>query len=189
MNNSEFQAHAEQIERLVQRISELADEEARTTALELLQSTMDLHGAVVTRIVEVLSEAGEAGGSSLAKLGQDPLVCGLLVLYGVHPVSMEERVTRAIEHVRPRLQKQGGGVDLLAISDSSVRVSIRSSGNGCHSTPDALRLTVEQAIREAAPEVGEIIAEGVASVQSGFVPLHTIQPAAKEEMSYEKSTA
>ena len=86
--------------RLVQRVSALADEDARTTALELLQSMMDLHGAVVSRIVEVL-DASEAGRTSLAKLGNDPLVCGLLVLYGVHPVALEERVARAVESAPP----------------------------------------------------------------------------------------
>ena len=67
--SSEFQAHTERIEQLVQRVSALADEEARTTALELLQSMMDLHGTVVSRIVELLG-ASEAGRASLAKLGQ-----------------------------------------------------------------------------------------------------------------------
>src|SRR6266513_1911909 len=99
MNSTEFQSQTEQVNRLVQRVSELQDENARTTALELLQSLMDLHGAVVSRIVELLSESGEAGWSSLTKLGSDPLVCGLLVLYGVHPVPMEQRVANAIERV------------------------------------------------------------------------------------------
>ena len=150
--SSEFQAHTERIEQLVQRVSGLADEEARTTALELLQSMMDLHGAVVSRIVELLN-ASEAGRASLAKLGCDPLVCGLLVLYGVHPVALEERVARAVENVRPQLRKHSGSAELIGIADDVVRVKIQSSGHGCGSSADALKSTVEQAILEAAPEV------------------------------------
>jgi len=177
MTNGEFQAHAEKIERTVARVNELQDEDARTAALELMQSLMDLHGAAMARIVEVLSESGDAGRNALANLGSDPLLCGLMVLYGVHPLSLEERVVRAVEKVRPQVQKQGGKVELLDVSDSLVRVSISSSGNGCHSSPDALQSTVEQAIREAAPEVIEFLAEGVASSPAGFIPVDMIQPA------------
>jgi Fe-S cluster biogenesis protein NfuA len=189
MNNSEFQAHTEKIEQLVERVNGLPDADARTAALELLQSLMDLHGAVLARMVEVMGEAGEPGRALLADLGSDPLICGLLVLYGVHPADMETRVTRALEKIRPRLKKQGGEVELIGVADTVVRVKIQSSGQGCGSSPDALKQTVEQAIREAAPEVVEIVAEGGASANSGFVPLNMIQPATKEGKAYEESAA
>lgn len=189
MNNDEFQAHTEQIERLVEQVNAIRDDDARATALDLLQALMDLHGAALSRLVEVLGEAGEAGRKALAKLGDDPLVCGLMVLYGVHPVALDERVRAAIEKVRPQVHKQGGKVELLELSESSVRVSIHSSGNGCHSSPDALKLMVEQAIREAAPEIVDVIADGVASSTSGFIPLNKIQPVIGEEKRYEESPA
>ena len=46
---------------------------------------------------------------------------------------------------------------------------------------------VEQAILEAAPEVVEVVVEGLPS--TGFVPLNLIQPAAKKENQYEESAA
>jgi Fe-S cluster biogenesis protein NfuA len=188
MNNNEFQEKTGQIDRLVQRVSAFTDEGARTTSLELLQSMMDLHGAAMARIVELLSESGDSGRSVLAKLGNDPLLCGLLVLYGIHPVALQDRVTYAIEKVRPQLQKHGGSVKLIAVSEDAVRVNIQSSGPGCGSS-DALKSTVEQAILEAAPEVVNVVIDGAASALSGFVPLNMIQPVTKEEMKYEKSAA
>jgi Fe-S cluster biogenesis protein NfuA len=176
MTDGEFQAHAQRVEASTQRVNELQDDDARTAALELMQSLMDLHGEAMARIVEVLSESGDAGRNSLIELGRDPLLCGLMVLYGVHPLSLEERVVRAMERVRPQVQKQGGKVELLEVSDSLVRVSISSTGNGCHSSPDALKSVVEQAVREAAPEVIDFVAEGVAPAAGGFVPIATIQP-------------
>jgi Fe-S cluster biogenesis protein NfuA len=189
MNSSEFQAHTEAIERLVERVSALSDEDARTSALELLQSVMDLHGAVLSRIVEVLNNSGEAGRAALAKLGSDPLICGLLVLYGVHPVPLQDRVARAIEKVAPQLHKQGGSVELAGIVDAVVTVKLHSSGHGCGSTAEALKRVVEQAILEVAPELVQVIAEGATSSASGFIPLNMIQPAMKEEKKYEESTA
>ena len=183
MTNGEFQGYAQQIESAVQRVNQLQDDSARTAALELMQSLMDLHGAAMARLVEVLGETGDAGRNSLASLGNDPLLCGLMVLYGVHPLSLEERVRRAVERVRPQVQKQGGKVELLDVSDSLVRVSISSTGNGCHSSPDALKAAVEQAIREAAPEVIEFVADGVASSAAGFVPVNMIQPVKQDSGS------
>jgi Fe-S cluster biogenesis protein NfuA len=188
MDNGEFQAHTGRVEQAVQRVNALVDDDARTAGFDLLQSLMDLHGSVITRLVEVLSES-EAGRSCLAKLGSDPLICGLLVLYGVHPVGLEQRVAEAIDKVRPQLRRQNGSVELIGVADGAVRVKIQSSGNGCGSSPDAHKQMVEQAILEAAPEVVEVIAEGLTSAPSGFVPLEMIQPAAKEEKKYEESAA
>jgi Fe-S cluster biogenesis protein NfuA len=188
LGNREFQSHTERIERLVQQASGLADTGARTTSLELLQSVMDLHGAVVSRIVELL-DSSEAGRASLARLGSDPLVCGLLVLYGVHPIALPDRVARAVEMAAPQLRKHGGSAELLGIADAVVRVKIQSSGHGCGSSTDALKSTLEQAILEAAPEVVEVVVEGAPSSTTGFVPLNLIQPAAKEENNYEESAA
>jgi Fe-S cluster biogenesis protein NfuA len=176
MNDNEFQARTEQIDRLVQRVTSFTDDEARTTSLELLQSMMDLHGAAMTRFVEILSESGEVGRSSLSKLGNDPLICGLLVLYGIHPIALEERVSRAIEKVRPQFQKHGGSVELVSVADDEVRIKIQGSGQGCGSSADTLKATVEQAILEVAPEIVAVSIEGAEPAASGFVPANMIQP-------------
>lgn len=186
MDNNEFQRHTQQIEGLVQRVTALPEGEARNAAIELLQSVMDLHGAVVSRIVEVLSES-EAGRGALGKLASDPLICGMLVLYSVHPIALEDRISVAIEQVRPKLQKQGGTAELISVADGVVRVRIQSSGHGCGSSPEALTKVVEQVILEAAPEVAEIVVEGASSAK--FVPVNMIQPAVKEANKYEESAA
>jgi NifU-like domain len=182
-NHGEFQARAEQVEHLVERIREVSDESLRNTALKLLQSVMDLHGEGIARIVEMLSES-EAGRSSLFKLGSDPLICGLLVLYGVHPVSLEGRVAAAIDRIAPKVRKQRARVELVSIVDSVVRLKIERTGNGSQS--DVLTRMIEQVVREAAPEVVDIVFEGV--IPSGFIPINMIQ-AAREEKEYEKSAA
>src|SRR5262249_45688801 len=157
MNNSEFQARAEELDRFVQRVSNLTDQEARTAALDLLQSSMDLHGAALNRMVEVLSQSGDAGRNLLSKLGNDPLICGLLVLYGIHPVSLEDRISRALEKLGPQLRKQNAGAELMSITEGVVRIRITGASHGCGSSPDALKSMAQQAILEAAPEAVEIV--------------------------------
>jgi len=185
MDNNEFQAHTEQVEKLLQRANALTDENARATALELLQAVMDLHAPAMSRIVELLS-GSEADRASLSKLATDPLICGLLVLYGIHPTPLEQRVADAIEKLRPGLQKQGAGVEVLRIGDDGIRVKVETRAHGLAASPEKIRQALEQAILEVAPEVAHLTIEGVAP--SGFVPLNQIQTVTKEK-AYEESTA
>jgi hypothetical protein len=186
MNNGEFQAYTKRVDELVERVSDLPESEARTAALELLQSLMDLHGATMARIVELLSASGDSSRKSLLKLAADPLVCGLLVLYGIHPVRVEERVADAVEKLLPQLQKQGTTAELVDIRDGVVRVKIgRKTQVG---NPDKLRAIVEQAILEVAPEVAQINIEGLNG--ASFVPVSMLQPSMKkEDKTYEESPA
>ena len=165
----------------------MTDADARATALELVQSFMDLQGAAVTRIVEILSESGESGRSALAGARQDPVVCGLMVLYGVHPMALEDRVKGAIEEVTPQLRKNSASVELIDVSESAVRIKLETTAHGCGSSPDAAKQLVEQAIREAAPEIAEVMVEGQPVNASGFISLNMIKPATKEETKYEES--
>jgi hypothetical protein len=174
MNNSEFEAYTQRIERALDEVNTLADDRARGSATALIEALMDLHGAAMARIVELLSESRE----SLAKLADDPLICGMLVLYGVHPLSLEDRIERTVEKLRAKLQKQGTSLELVSTDNNVVRIKIQNSQPGAQAN-GAVQSAIEQAIREAAPEVVEIAIAGLQP--SGFVPLNMIQPAMRCE--------
>ena len=61
------------------------------------------------------------------ELGRDPLVSGLLLLHGLHPLDLEARVRNAIEEVKPRLGLHGGSVELLGITPEG-RVQLKLKG-------------------------------------------------------------
>lgn len=182
MNNSEFQAHTEKVERSLEQVNALGDDRRRAAALELMQSLMDLQGAAMARVVELLSDSGESGRTALARIADDPLICGLLVLHGVHPLRMEERVQRAIEKLQPQLQKLGTALALISADETVIRLKLHQSRPDQQSV-STIGNTVERAIREAAPEVGEIVIEGMPP--AAFVPLERLQPA----MSFERGEA
>jgi hypothetical protein len=184
MSNNQFQSYTKKVDELVQRVTTLPDSEARRAALELLQSVMDLHGAGLARMVEVLS-TGDAGRASLAKLGEDPLICGLLVLYGVHPAALEDRVKRALGNIRPQLHKLGASVELVVVGEGVVRLKVEGQVQGFSS--EKLKTAVEQVVLEAAPEISDIVFEGL--ISPNFIPVQMIQPALNEEKSYEESAA
>jgi Fe-S cluster biogenesis protein NfuA len=141
------------------------DQPGRDTATELVGVLLDLYGDGLARIVS----------SCEALPVEDELVAHLLLLHGLHPVPLEQRVHGALEEVRPYLAAHGGGVDLLGVDDGVVRLRLEGSCNGCPSSAVTLKLAVEEAIHKAAPDVERIEAEGAAA-PSGLLQIEITCP-------------
>jgi len=166
MEERDVQNGMRRVETLVRDIETWPDAEMRATALELVQSLMDFHGAGLARMTDIVAGAGETGRSVFADFARDGLVGGLLLLYGLHPVEMEARVAGALEKVQIYLRSHGASVELLGMDDGVVRLKVQGSGKSCGaSSMSALRLSVEEAIYEAAPDVTAIEVQEVAAPQ------------------------
>ena len=170
----ELRAAADRIEALLQELGALGDPHARARAEELVRLLMRLYGAGLNRILEIvheeIGESGEAGESGAAaadrffdRLADDGLVSGLLVLHGLHPLDLETRILRALDRVRPYLGSHGGDVTLLGVDEGVVRLRLEGSCHGCPSSTVTMKLAVERAIEEAAPEISGIAVEGAAT--------------------------
>jgi Fe-S cluster biogenesis protein NfuA/nitrite reductase/ring-hydroxylating ferredoxin subunit len=133
---------------------------ARERAEELVLLVVDLYGAGLERLLEIVHEAGRLDDDVLARLADDDLVASLLAVHGLHPYDVEARVARALDDVRPYLGSHGGDVELLGITeDGVVRLRMLGSCDGCPSSSVTLTLAVETAIQAAAPEVSGIEVE------------------------------
>ena len=75
---------------------------------------MELYGAGLERMTEIVFEKGEAGREILEQLGRDELVGNLLAANGLHPLDLETRVRRAVEKLHTRLRSKAT-VELLGI--------------------------------------------------------------------------
>lgn len=170
--NKELQHRLQRIGGLVQEIESIADPSVRASTRELVQLLMEFHGAGLDRALEITAKTGDPGLRLIDELGRDPLVGSLLVLYGLHPDDLETRVARAVEQVRPKVQRNGGEVELLGIDDGVIRLRLGLTGHTCASTGATLQSTVEEAIYEAAPDIGSIVVEGLeGKPANGFVSL------------------
>jgi Fe-S cluster biogenesis protein NfuA len=153
MEEKVFQQRIQQIEGLVRKIERLDDKEAQATALELFKSIMDLHGAGLERMMSMAFDAGDAGKALISSFARDDLVSSLLLLYGLHPLDLQERVIAALEKARPYLRQNGGSAELISVAEGSVRLRLESSSQGCGSTAQTLQQTLEEAIYDAAPDI------------------------------------
>jgi Fe-S cluster biogenesis protein NfuA len=167
-----------------ERIESLLDElTARDPAVgrateELVRLLAEMYGAGWERAVAILGEAGPAGTAMLDQLAADDLVSALLALHGLHPRSVEERVNRALDQVRPYLGSHAGGVTLVGIDDDGVvRLRLEGSCDGCPSSLQTVRTAVEGAVADAAPEVTAVEVAGVVPERDAATPgLLQIQP-------------
>ena len=102
---------------MLRKIESAADPSLRATVQKLVELVMSLHGAGLQRMLELTRAAGEPGEAVIQKLGRDELVASLLVLHGLHPLTVEERAAHALDKVRSRLRPHGAEVDLLSVED------------------------------------------------------------------------
>jgi Fe-S cluster biogenesis protein NfuA/nitrite reductase/ring-hydroxylating ferredoxin subunit len=161
---SRVQQAGEQIEELLARLGSAGDD-AGATAEELVRLLVGLYGDGLAHIAETLSGGGEAGAALLAKLTEDPLVESLLLLHGLHPVSVDNRIQQALDQVRPYLGSHAGGVMYLGVSDGVARLRLEGSCHGCPSSTVTVKLAIEGAVKEAAPELTDVVVEGMTTTQ------------------------
>lgn len=151
----------ERVQLLSDRVDGLEDPAAREAAQELVVAVLELHGAGLARIGEVLDEAGPAGEEAKRKLLDDGVVASLLLIHDLYPVPLEERVREALEEVAPYMDSHGGGVELLGVEDGVVRLRLQGSCDGCPASSATLELAIADALEKAAPDIVGLEVEGV----------------------------
>lgn len=142
----------------------------RERAEELVRQVVELYGAGLERVLELAHDHGKLDDPMLDALAGDDLVASLLIVHGLHPYGVAERVERALVDLRVAFEASGAQVRLVEVTeDVVVRVSVRG-GQGCGASASALSPQVEEAVRAAAPEVEGVVVEEE-SAPSGLIPV------------------
>jgi len=72
---------------------------------------------------------------------------------------MKERVEEVLKKVRPSLQADGGDVELIDVSDDGVvKVQLTGACGSCPFSTMTLKHGIEMRLKEAIPEVKEVVA-------------------------------
>lgn len=178
---SDAQAVGARVETLLAEIDQLANPIVREKTEELVRTVVEFYGAGLERMVHLARAADEQTGSELLRqFAADDLLASLLILHDLHPADTEERVLTALEKVRPYLGSHAGDVEYLGLDEAGVvRLRLAGSCNGCPSSTVTVKLAIEQAIHDAAPEVSAIEVDGVAEApEPKGRPLLPLQPVA-----------
>jgi len=154
------------IEDLVGRLNAIADVENRETARALVEAIVEVHGAGLERMLDIVFDTGDSGKAAIRRFAGDELISSLLLLHNLHPDTLETRVSRAIA-------KTHGDAELVSVFDGVVRVRLNSGACG-------LKDSVKALIQDAAPDLTELVIEEAAPFLSNdFVPLTSLGLAAR----------
>ena len=158
-DSSELEASLRRVETLIAGLDRIAEPAAREPARELLELVLELHTLGLARIIAIVAGA-PAGAALLDRLAEDPQARAILLLHGLHPQEAEARIRAALDRLRPDWALRGIGVRVREVKGGTARLSATAGGNRPVDAT-ALRMEIEAAIVEAAPDLDDILIEGL----------------------------
>jgi Fe-S cluster biogenesis protein NfuA len=70
--------------------------------------------------------------------------------------ALEERVRKALDEIRPRLQADGGDLGFVGMDDGIVKVKLQGSCAGCPMSQMTIQWGVERYLKSKIPEVKSV---------------------------------
>ncbi len=74
---------------------------------------------------------------------------------------MKDKVSSALERIRPNLQADGGDVELVEVNDEgTVKVKLLGACHGCPMSQMTLKMGIEKYLKKEVPGVKEVVSVG-----------------------------
>jgi hypothetical protein len=103
--------------------------DARNVAMEMKGAIEDFHKSALTRIVQHL-KADPHGKELLFAMVDEPEIYAMFSMHGLIRPDLTTRVRRVVENVRPYMQSHGGDVELVEVTQDTVRLRLSGACNG-----------------------------------------------------------
>ncbi len=73
-------------------------------------------------------------------------------------ITIEQKINKALNHIRPMLERDGGDVEFVSFNEKTGAVSLRLKGAcaGCPAAHLTLKAVIEAHLKEVVPEVQEV---------------------------------
>ena len=98
-------------------------------------------------ITTAIPEGAVAGAVPVDAVPADADPCALTI----------PTVERVLDELRPYLMADGGNVEIVEIDGPIVKVRLQGACGSCPSSTMTLKMGIERKLREAIPEVAEVI--------------------------------
>jgi Fe-S cluster biogenesis protein NfuA len=160
-SRKELDQKMERVASLVSALESCPDSDVRDAGRELVSTLLEFHSDAIQRILDQIEQSTATDPRFIETMAEDPLIQGVLLLHGLHPLDVQARVQKALESVRPSLRSHRGDVELISLDESGVRLKLIGTCNGCPSSATTFRNLLESAINDLAPEVEKIEVDGM----------------------------
>jgi len=150
----EFEQRFARVEGLLADLSASSDPQLERSTREVLATVLELHRRGLTRLLEIAALSAK----DREALARDARVGAMLLLHGLHPLSLDERVALAVERLRARFQDRLAEVLVQSLS-GTVAVRLVPQARACGSTRATLKRDFEEALLAAAPDADSVSVE------------------------------
>jgi Fe-S cluster biogenesis protein NfuA/nitrite reductase/ring-hydroxylating ferredoxin subunit len=142
---------------LAARLESIDDPVAREVAEGMVGAMLELYGEGLVRIFDALERAPDIR----AELTEDGVVASLLLIHGLYPIPLAERVEEALVSVRPYMKTHGGGVELVRMEGNVAHLRLLGGCDGCAASSSTMELAIREALDEVAPDLEGVEVEGL----------------------------
>jgi hypothetical protein len=144
------------LDALTGALERVGDVKAREAARDLLALLLDLHGRAFDRLSAIIAASSD-GPALLERIAEDRDISAVLLLHGLHPKSAEERLQEVIARMQPQWSARGLHVELVSAGQAFAIIQLKRNGRA--EPPERLRLEIENALIDAAPDLEDILIE------------------------------
>jgi hypothetical protein len=165
IDDDRLRAESVEIEYMLEEIKDLVAEPAWQRIERVIARVVRLYGAGLAHTIEHARSAGVTSATFDESMAADDLLASLLALHGLHPLSVDVRVQRALATARAELGLAADDLVLVAVHDRRVELrAIADLGGGAMASRVA-EAAIRRVIESVAPEVTTIDIHGMAPVR------------------------
>jgi hypothetical protein len=158
-NQDAATARGEQIEALLVEIQAAVAPSAWPRVEALVTALVGLYGTGLERVLEHAREVATSSEGLEARLVGDELVSSLLLVHGLHPIALEQRIQLALARLSTELP-DAARLELVEVTENIVKLRAAPDGDG-RLHPPSMHV-VARAIEHEAPEVAGLQIDGIA---------------------------
>ncbi|HEY1536867.1 MAG TPA: hypothetical protein VGF76_22755 [Polyangiaceae bacterium] len=149
-----FEQRFARVEGLLAELSRATDPMLERATREVLSTVLELHRRGLERMLELAARED----SVREALARDGRISAMLLLHGLHPVSLGDRVARIIDTLGERFRSKLRNIE-FEIRGAAVTVRVVPAASACGSTRQALQKDVTEALLTAVPDAESVVVE------------------------------
>ena len=140
------------LDRLAYTEQRIAAKAARWEIEAYRRAFETLHGEALQRLVSALQDI-PAAAAILQDAAGDEVVYAVLRQHDIIKPSIESRVHKALEKIRPHLATHGGDFEIVAIEPPRLSLRLLGACHGCPAQMFTLRSVIAGALKRDCPEI------------------------------------
>ena len=146
--DSDFDERFARVEGLLAQLSQSPDARSAEMTREVLATVLELHRRGLERLLELAVREDDTRQA----LTGDARVSAMLLLHGLHPFTLDERVARTLDALGERFRSKVESASFERRGASALLVRVVAKSSACSGTRESIKKDWEEALLAAVPD-------------------------------------